>query len=116
MVPVIGSFATSGKYAMKASDIMAKMGTKYTKSSLAKGRKMHKLYKSSEEVEKIRIKELRISKGSKADFVDFNSRSIYELKPFNPRGVKSRIKQLDRYGQEMMIKYGGEWNLFLDLY
>jgi hypothetical protein len=116
MVPVIGSFATSGKYAMKASDIMTKMGTKYTKSSLENGKKMHKIYKSAEEIERVRIKEFRISKGSRADFVDFKTHSIYELKPFNPRSVKSGIKQLDRYGRAMNSKFGGKWNLFLDLY
>ena len=85
MVPVIGSFATSGKYAMKASDIMAKMGTKFTKSSMANGRKMHKSQNP------LIQKKFRKVPGCRPDAVDLKKNIIYELKPYNPRNVTKGI-------------------------
>ena len=115
MVPVIGSFATSGKYAMKASDIMAKMGTKYTKSSLAKGRKMHKIYKSQNPLIQ---KEFRKVPGCRPDAVDLKKNIIYELKPYNPRNVTKGINQLNKYKNlyNFYRPVQGGWNTIIEFY
>lgn len=45
-------------------------------------------------------------------YVDFNTRTIYELKPMNPRGARSGISQLQKYNKAL----GGGFDLRLELY
>ncbi|MBC8643229.1 hypothetical protein H9W95_01155 [Flavobacterium lindanitolerans] len=71
--------------------------TKYTKSSLKMGQEMHKAYKVAEEAAGLGIKEFREIPGIRPDFVDMVNRTIYELKPFNPRAMKAGEKQLAKY-------------------
>ena len=51
-------------------------------------------------------------KGIRPDYIDFNTRTIYELKPMNPASVKSGIRQLQKYNKAL----GGGFNLVLELY
>lgn len=62
------------------------------------------------------FKEFRRIKGIRPDFVDFNTRTIYELKPYNPRSIKAGINQLDKYQKIFQKKYGGKWKIVLDTY
>lgn len=48
--------------------------------------------------------------------MDFNTRTIYELKPNNPRAIADGTKQLNKYKSAYEQKYGGEWNTKLDTY
>ena len=57
-------------------------------------------------------REFRGIKGIRPDYIDFNTRTIYELKPMNPRGIKSGIRQLQKYNRA----FGGGFNLRLELY
>ena len=57
-------------------------------------------------------KEYRRINGIRPDYIDFNTRTIYELKPMNPRGVRSGIRQLQKYNNAL----GGGFNLRLELY
>ncbi|MBO5537756.1 MAG: hypothetical protein J5971_01720 [Prevotella sp.] len=50
------------------------------------------------------------------DFVNYKSRTIYELKPYNPRGIKSGIKQLNRYKLEYEKFYNNNWKTVLEFY
>ena len=110
MIPVVGSYATGGKYAAKAANL-------YTKSSLKYGREVHKLYKV-DNVDRInKFKEFRDVPGVRPDFVDKSTRTIYELKPNNPRSIKLGINQLKRYKSAFEEYYPGtKWNTILDLY
>lgn len=58
------------------------------------------------------FKESRKVRGIRPDYVDFNTRTIYELKPMNPRSVKRGIRQLQRYNKAL----GGGFTLRLELY
>ena len=51
-------------------------------------------------------KECKKIPGIVPDFVDFNTRTIYELKPNNPRQVKQGLKQLAKYKAKFKAKYG----------
>ncbi len=51
-------------------------------------------------------KECKKIPGIVPDFVDFNTRTIYELKPNNPRQVKQGLKQLAKYKAKFEAKYG----------
>ena len=50
--------------------------------------------------------------GNRLDFLDDASKIIYELKPFNKRGIRDGIKQLQRYSHLM----GHGYTLFLEVY
>lgn len=76
---------------------------------------MHKAYKVGEEG----FKEFRLPSGKRIDFLDINNRTIYELKPFNPRGIQMGAKQLNIYMQELqtMPRFQGiQWKTILDFY
>ncbi len=109
MIPFVGNFATGGKYAAKAANL-------YTKSSLKYGREIHSLYRAKEADGIMKIKECTRISRIRPDFVDFNSKTIYELKPFNPRGIKTGIKQLAKYKEVYESYFGGTWNTMLDLH
>lgn len=89
----------------------------YTKSSLSMGREMHSGYKLAEHAPELgRFKEFTGIKGIRPDYVDFGTKTIYELKPFNPRGMQSGAKQLQKYQSAFEKTYGGKWNTVLDHY
>lgn len=93
--------------------VAAKGGVQYTKSSLKLGQEMHKAYK----VGANGVKEFRGIKGIRPDFVDFSTKTIYELKPFNPRGIKRGTQQLNKYKSIFEKEYPGTvWKTVLDFY
>ena len=49
---------------------------------------------------------------NRLDFLDDVNKIIYELKPFNPNGVRTGIRQLQRYNNAL----GGGYSLILELY
>ena len=83
----------------------------FTKSSASVGRKIHKGYKATDEFNEA-YKEYRKIKGIRPDYVDFDNKIIYELKPMNPRSVKQGIKQLKEYNERL----GGGFRMQLELY
>jgi len=83
----------------------------FTKSTARAGRKIHAGYKATDNFSSVG-KEYRKISGIRPDYIDFNTRTIYELKPMNPRGVKGGIRQLQKYNKAL----GGGFNLRLELY
>ena len=77
---------------------------------------MHKAYKLDNVIEGVAVKEFRGIPGIRPDFVDFSTKTIYELKPFNPRGIEQGIKQLNNYKNLFQTQYGGLWKTILDTY
>jgi hypothetical protein len=77
---------------------------------------MHKAYKIGNVVEGIAIKEFRRIPGIRPDFVDLSTKTIYELKPFNPRAMQQGWKQLNKYQDLFQKEYGGIWKMVLDTY
>ena len=96
-VPFIGGFATTGKHAWKAGDVISSLGSKYTKSSPINGINIHKSYKVNDVIPNHAIKEYRKIPGVRPDFVDFDNHIIYELKPANKNSILKGYKQLDKY-------------------
>lgn len=80
------------------------------------GQQMHKAYRISDELEGIAVKEFREIPGIRPDFVDFSTKTIYELKPFNPRAMRQGWRQLDKYQSLFEQNFGGTWNIILDVY
>jgi len=50
------------------------------------------------------------------DFVDFSTKTIYELKPFNPRAMQQDWEQLYKHQSLFEQNYGGTWKIVLDSY
>ncbi|CAM3148235.1 hypothetical protein DRF59_19990 [Chryseobacterium flavum] len=89
----------------------------YTKSNFKLGQLMHKEYKIDDVIDEVAVKEFRGIPGIRPDFVDFRTKTIFELKPFNPRAMKAGKKQLLKYKKAFEKKYPGTtWNTVLDTY
>jgi RHS repeat-associated protein len=103
--------------ALTASEAAASnAATQYTKSNMQLGQQMHKMYKAGDVIEGVAMKEFRGISGIRPDFVDFSTKTIYELKPFNPRSMSEGIKQLEKYKEAFEGTYGGTWKIILDTY
>ena len=83
----------------------------FTKSTARLGRKIHDGYKVGDGFNP-RFKESRKIRGVRPDYIDFDNKIIYELKPMNPRSVRSGVRQLQRYNKA----FGGGFTLRLELY
>jgi hypothetical protein len=77
---------------------------------------MHREYKADMTDNVTTFKEFTGVKGIRPDFVDFENRTIYELKPYNPIGIRQGWKQLYNYQNLFQQQYGGSWNIILDFY
>jgi hypothetical protein len=88
----------------------------FTKSTLQYGRQVHAAYKAGMADNVMTFKEFRGIPGIRPDFVDFNTRTIYELKPFNSKSAFQGVNQLERYKSLFEQTYGGTWNTVLDTY
>lgn len=62
------------------------------------------------------MKEFRGIPGIRPDFVDLSTKTIYELKPNNPRAIKQGLKQLEKYKTIFEQQRGGTWKTVLDTY
>ena len=82
-----------------------------TKSTAAAGRQIHAGYKTAYEGIEGMYKEYRHG-SNRLDFLDEVAKTIYELKPNNPRSIKQGINQLKRYNDAL----GGGYKLILELY
>ncbi len=84
------------------------------------GKQLHKAYKLLEHnPAKGLYKEytgLLKKYGIKPDFVDFNTKTIYDLKPTNPAKFNAHIKQLEKYKDIFEKEFGGTWNYIIDRY
>lgn len=86
----------------------------YTKSNLSLGQKMHNAYHAGE-----KGKEFYLPSKKRIDFLDIKKKTIYELKPNNPRAIKQGNKQLEMYAKELesMPRFKGiKWKKKLDTY
>ena len=88
----------------------------FTRSSLTVGRDAHAAYMDGLADGINTYKEFRGVPGVRPDFVDLSTRTIYELKPYNPRGILEGTSQLERYREAFESFYGGTWNTVLHFY
>ena len=107
--------AVSGLRHVDATEFKsAEVAKPYTKSNLKLGQEMHKKFHTGEYG-----KEYRLPSGKRIDFLDIDNKTIYELKPFNPRAMKQGEKQLQNYVKELetMPEFQGwEWKTIIETY
>lgn len=119
MFLVVSSTAGTSDFLGVKEEVAAKGGVQYTKSSLSLGRQMHSAYKAGLDDGINTIKEFRLPSGKRIDFLDIPNRTIFELKPFNPRAMQQGQRQLNMYMQELqtMPRFQGiQWRTVLDTY
>jgi hypothetical protein len=89
-------------------------GTRNPKISSAamRGQAAHKAYNPGSGY----IKEYRLPSGTRVDAIDFQNRTIRELKPDNPRAIEEGKRQLQGYIRELQKEFGGKWTGILDTY
>lgn len=87
-----------------------------TKSTAKIGTAIHKLYGAAEKDGVDLVQEFVLDSGRRIDYLDKVSRTIYELKPNNARGIRAGMKQLSSYQSQLEATLGGKWNIKLDLY
>ena len=88
----------------------------YTKSNFKLGQDVHKEYKQNEVDALVKFKEYRLPSKKRIDFIDFETKTIYELKPYNPNQIKKGNKQLEGYLREVESLFGVGWTTVLDTY
>jgi len=108
---LLGWQATGGSMLKDGGHVVARDGMQYTKSNLKLGQQMHDAYKADLVNRVTTFKEFRRVQGIRPDFVDFSTKTIYELKPNNPRGIQQGWDQLHRYQNAFQQKYGGTWQI-----
>lgn len=88
----------------------------YTKSSLDLRKKVHKEYMFDVADDVNKIKEYVLPSGKRVDFIDFDNKIVYELKPNNPNQIRKGTKQLAGYLEEIETVFGKGWSSVLDTY
>ena len=79
------------------------------------GREKHREFKS-DEVSDTKLKEYTLPSGKRVDFIDFDNKAVWELKPNNKRAKKLGAKQLNEYKNEIESIHGKGWSSVLDTY
>ena len=77
---------------------------------------MHKAYKADVADGITSFKEYRLPSGKRIDFIDFATKTVYELKPYNPKQILAGAKQLSGYLNEVEQVFGEGWSSILDTY
>jgi len=88
----------------------------YTQSYAKLGTEVHELYKVGMADNVNTFKEFKLPSGKKVDFIDFNTKTIYELKPHNPASINNGIAQANAYLREVESIYGSGWKIVVDTY
>jgi hypothetical protein len=121
-IPGIGDVAGATKIGAKVVGAVATLSQVVKGSTVAnrRGQQLHKLYKALEHnPAKKMYKEytgLLKKYGIKPDFVDFNTKTIYDLKPNNPKKFREHEKQLENYRKIFDKEFGGGWQTVIDRY
>jgi len=80
--------------------------------SAARGRQVHKDWNYGSGFEK----EFTLPSGKRVDAINFETKTVVELKPNNPRAIGRGEKQVEAYRQELERVYGGSWTSKVETY
>ncbi|WED66575.1 SpvB/TcaC N-terminal domain-containing protein [Synoicihabitans lomoniglobus] len=83
-------------------------------ASAARGREAHKNYQNA--TGEGYQHEVTLDSGKRADAVNFETRTVRELKPDNPNAVKRGERQVEKYRKELEEMTGEEWKGVVDTY
>ena len=113
----VGTLPAGGVFG-EASALRVTPG-EFTRSYCGLGQQMHAEFMVDERIPELAIKEFRLPSGKRIDFLDIPNETIYELKPYNPRGIQAGWEQLQMYKTELesMPRFQGiQWKTQLRTY
>lgn len=76
----------------------------------------YKKYKRDEVDNQVTFKDYFLPSGNKVEYIDFNTKTIYILRPYAEKMDKKYKKQVQKYLKELRTVYGGEWNCVIDAF
>ena len=103
----------SGDFLSYATSISAVDGEKV---GLKLGQEVYKEYKATDVDNITKFKEYVLPSGKRVDYIDFESKTVYELKAHNPNQIRRGNKQLQNYLNEIEEEFGDGWTSTLDTY
>ena len=77
---------------------------------------IHEEYKKEEADNKITFKDYVLPSGNKVEYIDFNLKTVYLLRPYAEDVEKKYKKQIQKYLDELEKVYGGNWSCVIDTY
>ena len=77
---------------------------------------VYKEYKRDEVDNQVRFKDYLLPSGNKVEYIDFNTKTIYLLRPYAENIDKKYEKQIQKYLKELRMVFGGEWSCVIDTY
>lgn len=78
--------------------------------------RMCEQYKREEVNDKTTFKDYILPNGSKIEYIDFNTKTFYLLRPYTDDIEKKYKKQIQKYVKELEKAYGGDWSYVIDTY
>lgn len=73
-------------------------------------------YKKEEVDNQVTFKNYILPSGNKVEYIDFNTKTIYILRPYVEDIDKKYKRQIQKYLNELEEVYGGNWKCFIDTY
>lgn len=77
---------------------------------------IYKEYKKNEADNQVTFKNYYLPSGSKVEYIDFNTKTFYILRPYVENIDRRYEKQIQKYLKELRDVYGGEWSYIIDTY
>lgn len=77
---------------------------------------IYKEYKKDIADNQVTFKNYVLPSGKKVEFIDFNTKTFYLLRPYAEDVDKKYKKEIHKYIRELKAVYGEEWNCVIDIY
>lgn len=77
---------------------------------------VYKEYKENEVDNQATFKDYLLPSGDIVEYIDFNTKTFYILRPYDEKIEKKYEKQIQKYLNELRDIYGGEWSYVIDTY
>ena len=77
---------------------------------------IYRKYKENMADNQTTFKDYVLPSGKKVEYIDFNTKTFYLLRPYDENVEKKYKRQIRKYISELETTYGGNWNYVIDVY
>ena len=78
--------------------------------------KKHAEYKKEYVDNQVTFKDYLLPSGNKVEYIDFNTKTFYILRPYAENINKKYDREIQKYLKELTDEYGEEWSWVIDTY
>lgn len=78
--------------------------------------KKHAEYKKEYVDNQVTFKDYLLPSGNKVEYIDFNTKTFYILRPYAENINKKYDREIQKYLKELTDEYGEEWSCVIDTY